>query len=232
MSLFRDASPGIATVGSLRYRAQGREVHFPYAMSTPLAGPRIARLTVDQVHAMIEAGIVHEGAPIELIDGVLIHKDRSASGEDPMSTGKEHSLVVSLLGELDADLAQRGCHMQTQNPLSLPPHDEPEPDGATLRGRPRAYTNRVPGAADAGSVIEVSDSSLAYDRKTKLGLYARAGIAQYVIVNLNERCIEIYEQPRPDGSYQHIAVRRAGEIVALRLADGERFEILADRILP
>ena len=66
---------------------------------------------------MIKAGIVHEGAPIELIDGVLIHKDRSASGEDPMSIGKEHSLVVSLLGELDADLAQRGCHMRTQNPL-------------------------------------------------------------------------------------------------------------------
>jgi len=181
---------------------------------------------------MIKAGIVHEGAPIELIDGVLIHKDRSASGEDPMSIGKEHSLVVSLLGELDADLAQRGCHMRTQNPLSLPPHDEPEPDGAILRGRPRAYTDRVPGAADAGSVIEVADSSLAYDRKTKLALYARAGIPQYVIVNLGGRCIEIYEQPSLDGSYQQIAVRRAGETVALRLADDERLEILADRILP
>ncbi|HEX2687487.1 MAG TPA: Uma2 family endonuclease [Kofleriaceae bacterium] len=201
-------------------------------MSTPLAEPRIARLTVDQVHAMIKAGIVREGAPIELIDGVLIHKDRSASGEDPMSIGKEHRLVVSLLGELDADLAQRNCHMQTQNPLSLPPFDEPEPDGAILRGRPRAYTDRVPGAADVGSVIEVADSSLAYDRKTKLALYARAGIPQYVLVNLSGRCIEIYERPSPDGSYQHIAVQRAGETVALRLADGERFEILADRILP
>ena len=181
---------------------------------------------------MIKAGIVHEGAPIELIDGVLIHKDRSASGEDPISIGKEHSLVVSLLGELDADLAQRGCHMRTQNPLSLPPHDEPEPDGAILRGRPRAYTDRVPTAADTGSVIEVADSSLAYDRKTKLALYARAGIPQYVIVNLSGRCIEIYEQPSPDGSCQQIAVRRAGETVVLRLADGERLEILADRILP
>ena len=181
---------------------------------------------------MIEAGIVHEGAPIELIDGVLVHKDRSASGEDSMSIGKEHSLVVSLLGELDAELAQRGCHMRTQNPLSLPPHDEPEPDGAILRGRPRAYTDRVPGAADAGSVIEVADSSLAYDRKTKLALYARAGIAQYVIVNLKGRCIEIYEQPGDEGSYQQVTVRRAGETVALRLADGERLEIRADHILP
>jgi hypothetical protein len=113
-------------------------------MSTSLADPRIARLTVDQVHAMIEAGIVHEGAPIELIDGVLVYKDRSASGEDPISVGQEHSLVVSLLNELDVDLAQRGCHMRTQNPLSLPPHNEPEPDGAILQGRPRAYTDRVP----------------------------------------------------------------------------------------
>jgi hypothetical protein len=201
-------------------------------MSTPLAQPRIARLTVDQVHAMIKAGIVHDGAPIELIDGVLIHKDRSASGEDPMSIGKEHRVVVSLLHEVDVDLAERGCHMQTQNPLSLPPYDEPEPDGAILRGRPRAYADRVPSAADAGSVIEVADSSLVYDRKTKLALYARAGIAQYIIVNLNGRCIEIYEQPRPDGSYQQIVVRRAGETVGLRLPDGDRFEILADRILP
>jgi hypothetical protein len=72
-------------------------VHFRYAMGTPVAEPRIARLTIDQVHAMIETGIVHEGAPIELIDGVLVHKDRSASGEDPTSIGKGHSLVVSLL---------------------------------------------------------------------------------------------------------------------------------------
>jgi Uma2 family endonuclease len=137
-----------------------------------------------------------------------------------------------LLGELDVELAQRGCHMRTQNPLSLPPHDEPEPDGAILRGQPRAYTDRVPGAADSGSVIEVADSSLVYDRTTKLALYARSGIAQYVIVNLGGRCIEIYEQPCPDGSYQYIAVRRAGETVELRLADGGRLEILADRILP
>lgn len=157
---------------------------------------------------------MQEGAPIELIDGVLSHKDRSAAGEDPTSIGKEHSLVVSLLGELDADLAQRGCHVQTQNRLSLPPYDEPEPDGVILRGRPRAYTDRVPGSADAGSVIEVADSSLAYDRKTKLALYARAGMPQYVIVNLGGRCIEIYEA------------------AALRLPDGERLEILADRILP
>ena len=201
-------------------------------MTTPVAEARIARLTVDQVHAMIKAGIVHEGASIELIDGVLVHKDRSASGEDPMSIGKDHRLVVSLLAEIDPDLAQRGCHMQTQNPLSLSPYDEPEPDGAILRGRPRAYTDRVPGAGDVGSVIEVADSSLAYDRKTKLALYARAGIAQYVIVNLSGRCVELYEQPRPDGSYQEIVVRRSGETVGLRLPDGERLEILADRILP
>ena len=181
---------------------------------------------------MIKAGIVQEGAPIELIDGVLVHKDRSASGEDPVSIGKEHSLVVSLLGELDVELAQRGCHMRTQNPLSLSLHDEPEPDGVILRGRPRAYTERVPGTTDAGAVIEVADSSLAYDRKRKLALYARAGIVQYAIVNLGDHCIEIFEQPCVDGSYQNVAVRRAGETVALRLPDGGSLEILADRLLP
>lgn len=55
---------------------------------------RIARLTVDQYHRMIDSGILREGEPIELLDGVLVYKDRSDRGEDPMTVGKRHALAV------------------------------------------------------------------------------------------------------------------------------------------
>jgi Uma2 family endonuclease len=194
---------------------------------------RIARLTVDQVHAMLEAGILEDGAPIELIDGVLVYKDRSSYGEAPMTIGKRHALSVSLLAELGPELAARGCHMRTQSPISLPPHDEPEPDGAVVRGRTREYTDRLPSADDVSAVIEVADASLAYDRTEKLALYARAGIDQYVIVNLRRDCVEVHERPVIDERrYEHVVVLRRGEVFALRVGPGERFELDPARVLP
>jgi len=193
---------------------------------------RLARLTVDQVHAMVDAGILREGEAIELIDGVLICKDRSTLGEDPMTIGKRHNLVVKLLARLDGDLVARGYHMQTQGPLQLSAYDEPEPDAVILRGDPRSYADRLPGSADAETVIEVADSSLEHDRTTKLVLYARAGIGQYVIVNLRDACVEVHERPqREAGRYSDVAVVHAGQLVPFRVGD-ERLSVDAALILP
>jgi Uma2 family endonuclease len=193
----------------------------------------VVPLTTDQVHAMVDAGIVREGEPIELIEGLLVYKDRSASGESPMTIGKKHNLAVKLLVELNAELANHGCHMQTQGPLTLSLHSEPEPDGAVLRGSARDYADRLPCAADASSVIEVADSSLPYDRKTKLALYARAPIAQYVIVNIKDDCVEVHEQPSIEtAQYGLVSVRRRGETFELRIGEMDRLEVLVDRLLP
>jgi hypothetical protein len=182
---------------------------------------------------MVRAGILREGEPLELIGGVLVYKDRSERGEDPMTVGKRHNLVVKLLARLDPELARLGCHMQTQGPLSLPPYDEPEPDGLILRGEPRGYLERVPQASDAACIIEVADSSLAYDRSQKLSLYARAGIEQYIIVNLRENVLEVYEGPIVDEArYAAMTVRRAGDGVSLRVPAGGRFEVETSRLLP
>lgn len=193
----------------------------------------VVRLTVAQVHAMLRAGILQEGDPIELIDGLLIRKDRSAHGADPMTIGEKHNLVVKLLARLDPELTRHGCHMQTQGPLTLGLHDEPEPDGAVLRGDPRDYTNALPRGEDASCVIEVADSSLEVDRTRKLALYARAGVPQYVIVNLRDGCVEVHDTPVAErGCYAQTRVARAGERVALRTSDGSTLEIDAGRILP
>lgn len=194
---------------------------------------RVARFDVAQLHAMLAAGILAEGEPLELIDGVLVYKDRSEQGEDPMTIGKRHNLVVKLLARIDPELQAHGCHIQTQGPLSLPPSDEPEPDGAVLRGDPRTYADRLPSGPDCSSVLEVADASLAYDRTQKLAVYARAAIPQYIIVNLAELCIEVYEQVVPsEGRYARKAAVRNGEAFELRLPSGAHVRIDAARVLP
>jgi hypothetical protein len=155
------------------------------------------KLTVEQYHLMIDNGILEEGAPIELLDGALVRKDRAAMVGDPMSLGHHHMLAVKFLTEIDGRVRPFGCHMQAQMAVCLPPFDEPEPDGALLRGLPRDYSERKPGPADTLAVFEVADSSLRRDRTTKLQIYARANLPLYFIINLPERCIEQYTHPLP-----------------------------------
>jgi Uma2 family endonuclease len=148
-----------------------------------------------------------------------------------MSIGELHSLVVTLLAELSPALNSLGCHVRTQNPISLPPLNEPEPDGAIVKGTPRDYAKRLPGPDDVWCVIEVADSSLAHDRTTKLRIYAQAGLPQYVIVNLVEARIEVYEQPA-DGRYAQASVVKAGETLALAVGAANRVEVPAAQLLP
>jgi Uma2 family endonuclease len=180
---------------------------------------------------MMEAGILREGEPIELIDGLLVYKDRSAQGDDPMTIGKKHNLVIKLLAELDRELERLGCHMQTQGPVTLSSHDEPEPDALVLRGRPRAYAERLPTAEDAEAVIEVADSSLEADRGRKLELYARARSPQYLIVNLRDSVIEVHDTPVGNG-YSRTTIVREGGRLSLRAGADRVLEVEAAQILP
>jgi len=192
------------------------------AADAPAGKVWLVPLTVDQYHQMIETGILAEGEPIELLDGSLFFKDRSAVGKDPMSVGPDHSLTVKKLARLDRKLNRFGCHIQTQQPVTIPDYDEPEPDGAIVIGKPEDYAGRNPGPADVTCVIEVSDSSLRIDRTTKLRVYADAGIPQYVIINLADRVIEVYSQPMTGrGRYAETTT----------LLPGTRVEFLTDKSL-
>lgn len=173
---------------------------------------RLAPLTVEQYEAMIAQGILPEGEPIELIDGLLVAKDRAAAGEDPMTAGPGHQLAVKKLTRLAPRFESLGCHLSIQGPIRLPPRDEPEPDAAVVAGAPEDYAERHPGPAEVWAVVEVSDSSLARDRTTKRRVYAAAGVAQYVIVNLVDRCVEVHEVPIPaEGRYARGPVVRRGD---------------------
>jgi Uma2 family endonuclease len=198
-------------------------------LNTP--GP-VVGLTVEQYHRMIEGGILESGAPIELLDGFLVHKDRAKAGEDPMTVGLDHIWAVENLPEVLAGVRAAGFYVRTQQPITLPPDGEPEPDGAIVRGTKDDYRKRKPLAGDVACVIEVADSSLDRDRGTKQRIYADAGIGQYVIINLVERVVEVYERPLAgSGRYADVRRLRGTERVAFS-AGGTNVEVEAARLLP
>jgi Uma2 family endonuclease len=166
--------------------------------SAPRAGsrprPRV-RLSVDQYHQMIERGILEEGAPIELLDGRLEWKDRSATGADPMTVGTDHAFSIEAAKELDPKLRRLSASARVQLPVTLPPYNEPEPDVSVVRGGKEHYRDHHPGSGDILCLIEVADSSLIRDRGRKLRIYADSGIALYVILNLIDQVAEVYSQP-------------------------------------
>ena len=123
--------------------------------------------------------------------------------------------------------------MQTQQPISLPPFDEPEPDGAVLLGSEEAYRGRHPGAADVTCVIEVADASLRRDRSSKLRVYANGGIARYVIINLPDRVVEVYTVPAGGkGTYGSKATLALRDRLELPAARGKRLLVPVKQLLP
>jgi len=187
--------------------------------------PSVAPLTVQQYHAMISSGILHEGAPIELIDGILVRKDRRDREGDIMTVGPGHSFTVTHLDTLlDELLKSTGFHIRTQQPLTLSGTSEPEPDGSIVRGTAADYRKRHPGPSDTVVVIEVAESSLEYDRVVKLKMYAAAGIPAYWIINLRDNVVEVHLRPLP-------ADERYADCVRFRSGDSLEVELDSQRVL-
>jgi Uma2 family endonuclease len=191
-----------------------------------------ATLTLEQYHMMIEVGIIPEDSTIEMLRGILVRKDRSVIGEDQRRHSPLHASVVSLLTQLSTRISRQQCHLQIQLPIECPPNSEPEPDGSIIRGTPRDYPDRLPGPGDVSCVIEAAHSSLERDREDKLSIYAAAGVPQYVIINLQNQTIEIYQDPDRAGErYQTHTNRQRGQTLELQLPQGV-FEIQTDELLP
>lgn len=189
--------------------------------------------TVEQFHRMLADGIVGDGEPVELINGVLLPKNRAARGENLMVHGKRHAVAIAQISELLAPLlARAGCHLRAQLPVTLSSNSEPEPDVAVVSGRSNDYLQRHPGPDDVWLAIEVADSSLVFDRKTKYELYAQAGIQRCWIVNLVDDQVEVFESPLPDeGRYAAAAVYKPGDQVPLLLPSAAPVMVPAEGLL-
>lgn len=195
--------------------------------------PPLVPITVDQFHQMIRSGIVREGDPIELIDGLLVRKDRSRRGDNIMSHGPRHALLVSRLVRQFAPWSDtHRHHVQVQLPVVLTNINAPEPDIAIVRDSEEDFATQHPGPNDVVLVIEVADSSLATDRSTKQRLYASAGIPDYWLVNLPDSQVEVFEQPDTVlGKYQRSTIVAAGEALNVSLPAGKELVIDVGELL-
>ncbi len=197
------------------------------------AGPQIMPLTVANYHRMIDAGILSSGEPCELLEGALVLKDRSEMGADAMTVGTKHIWVVEKLIHLSSRFEPHGCYIRTQQPVTLAPLSEPEPDGAIVRGSFQDYRERKPVAGDVMAVLEVSDSSLALDRGAKQQIYAGAGITPYLIINLIDDVVEHHSQPQPgERRYARIVTMHRGELLEFKLDHGHVLTLRTDDLLP
>ena len=162
------------------------------------------RFKVQEYYRMAETGVLRPDARVELLEGRII--DRSPIG--PL-----HGGLVNRLIRIYTQLSQGRWQASAQNPLRLDDHSEPEPDFQLLKPSPDDYTNRHPQPDEVFLLVEVSDSTLAYDREEKLPAYGRAGVAEVWIVNLLEGTLEVYRDPHFTG-YGSQTVLRPGDQAA------------------
>ncbi len=194
--------------------------------------PPLEPLTIAQVEQMMAHGILMEGAPIELIDGLLVRKDRSTRGGDPMTHHPKHAGCVVYFQSLSGSFDPHGCHLRSQLPTALSETRAPEPDFAVVRGTRLDYRVRHPGPGEVILVGEIADSSLDYDRTIKQRLYATAGIELYWIVNVIDNVIEVYEHPDAQAAaYRQRRDVRKGQSVHLVLPDKTTVALAVDDMI-
>ena len=160
-------------------------------------------INVTDYHRMIDAGIFTEDDRLELIEGEII----------PMSpVGWRHINAVNKLNMYFAARLAGRVIVSVQNPVQLGNLSEPEPDVVLLR--PEALRKQsLPTPADVLLLVEVSDSTLDYDRQTKARIYARAGITELWILNLTENALEVYGALKDD-EYRVVRIVRRDETLA------------------
>jgi hypothetical protein len=185
----------------------------------------VNRISVEQYHLMINAGVFANDESIELLEGWLVPK---------MSKKPAHRIATRKTSQALQRTLPPGWHIQNQDPITTI-DSEPEPDVGVVRGADDDYADRHPSAGDVGMVVEVSDSTLTRDRGIKKRIYARANIPVYWIVNIPDHCIEVYTDPtgpaeNPD--YQSPRIYGENDRVPVVLDGTEVGQVEVKSILP
>src|SRR5687768_12375481 len=172
-------------------------------LNSNMVEPTVHRFTVDEYYRMGETGIIAPDARVELLDGEII---------DMMPIGPFHAGTVNKLNRFLTNAAKGRWLVVVQNPVRLGPRSEPQPDFLLVKPAADDYTTRHPTVQDVFLLIEVAESSLAYDRNRKIPAYGRAGIAEVWIVNLLEQTVEVFREPHYTG-YASVQKFGVGETV-------------------
>lgn len=177
------------------------------------------RFNVHEYHRMGEAGILREDDRDQLIDGEIVLM---------AALGSRHAGTVARLTRLFMNVCETQV-VWAQNPVRIDEWSEPQPDLVILRGKEDFYVSAHPTPRDVLLLIEVSDTTLKFDREVKLPIYARAGIAEYWIVDLEGESVEVYLEPGPEGYGQPQKLSRGDSISPLLLHD---LTLSVDEMLP
>jgi Uma2 family endonuclease len=186
-----------------------QKLEWPEEEALMSASVRKRLLTIDEYRRMGEVGIFHEDDRVELIRGEIY---------ELAPIGNPHATCLRRLNSALKTL--EGAILSPQNPVVLEmQRSEPLPDMTVLRFQEDYYASAHPGPGDVLLVIEVSDSSLAYDCNIKIPLYAESGIPEAWIVDLNGDAVLVFRQPSPDGYKEEKAFRRGETISPLAFPD-------------
>ena len=189
----------------------GTELIGGQVLSKMVSGYVPRRWTYDEYLRMADSGIIRPDERVELIDGEIV----------PMSpAGKRHSSVVLWLSTTFPERVRGRAMVRVQNTFRLDAHETPEPDILLLKPREDFYLGREAGPHDALLVIEVSDTTLSYDRGVKRALYARFDIPELWIVDVQRRRVIVHREPRAE-EYTDVREYGAGESWHSPALDGE-----------
>ncbi|XZN91695.1 MAG: Uma2 family endonuclease [Microcoleus sp.] len=175
--------------------------------------------TVQEYHLMGEAGILGEDDRVELIEGEIVQM---------AAIGTRHASCVKRLIAVFSDLDRRRAIIGAQDPIQLTERTEPQPDIVLLQPRADYYATAHPVPSEVLLLVEVSDSTVGFDRDVKVPNYARSGIQEVWLWDLDVNCLEVYRAPTANG-YTSLKKFERGETVA-PLAFPE-FEVTVDFIL-
>jgi Uma2 family endonuclease len=181
--------------------------------------PTRTRISTDRYQMMVATGVLTKYDRIELIEGDML---------DMAPMGTKHSAITSRLSELFILAVAHSATVVVGGPVNLGEFSEPQPDLMLLKRRADFYSDKLPEAADVLLLIEVSDSSLAFDQGVKLNLYARYGVPEYWVVDVKGERIVTYREPTSMGYARTIEFAAADSMAPqafpdVRIAVGEIF---------
>lgn len=191
---------------------------------TPVTEPQVHTWTRDEYYRLADLDFF-PGRRVELIEGQVI---------DMAAMKSPHAVAVDLVDIALKQTFDQGYYIRQQKPFVISDISEPEPDVAVVPGSIRDYVAAHP--TSAALIVEVADTSLRYDRQVKGSLYAKTGIADYWILNLGDRQLEVYRDPQVDKtaeygfSYGNHQIYQSGQSVApLRMSNQT---IAVENLLP
>jgi Uma2 family endonuclease len=166
---------------SVKIKPPGRKRRLPPAVPTE----PVYRLSVAQYHQMIDAGILTENDPVELLEGWLVPK---------MPKKRRHSVATRRIRKFLEQILPAGWLVESQEPVTTDT-SEPEPDVMVARAETEDDLENQPGPKSVALIVEVSDTTLRHDRGFKKRVYARARVPVYWIINLVQNRVEVYTDP-------------------------------------